>query len=471
MAGAGALPPYRGRAETEAARASWAAAWSALGAARAAARLASFAARPDAVAALAEAAEAAQTALSALGVRSRRRGGARRRRPCADPEAEQQPSCGPFHDAPSSGQDVILAGGKWEVLSGSINGDLADEPILGTDVSEYDADYACSGWDERLPAALLCEPAGHPGQPPESHGCDCTTLLDSLINVTDVSEHPVGDWDGEHVSTGAAAGQEAMTCERLEEEVSPGVPRELGPGSRPPAERPERNAVSASCGSGLGSGAGPEEIKRRARWLNDPDFHFVLGQCPVDQQAEVIEAMLGTSAARAINYPKGVDSAGCPPALQGEAGAGLQRGRGPGGRAPAERPAQGPVNASRGSGLSTGAGHGKIEKRVSWLNEVVFSANPIDCEAIAAMKCMGNGRAIKLLKELEKKGDKVWDPSGYLKKVARQTALAPPDSPASTTSAFTKPTEGQSMGTGAAVSKALRRVSWLGDSSDFPTLG
>merc|ERR1712187_238472 len=59
----------------------------------------------------------------------------------------------------------------------------------------------------------------------------------------------------------------------------------------------------------------------------------------------------------------------------------------------------------------------KIEKRVRWLNHNVFSANPIDDNALDALAQLGLD-AFSILKEAEEKADSIKNISGYLKRAA-----------------------------------------------------
>jgi len=71
----------------------------------------------------------------------------------------------------------------------------------------------------------------------------------------------------------------------------------------------------------------------------------------------------------------------------------------------------------------------KVHKRATWLSANVFTAKPIDEEAIAAMIGMGAHRAMELFKEVEEKADSIRNPSSWLKSAAAREGFAPPEAP------------------------------------------
>jgi hypothetical protein len=77
-------------------------------------------------------------------------------------------------------------------------------------------------------------------------------------------------------------------------------------------------------------------------------------------------------------------------------------------------------------GMQSVAAHSSVVKRAQWLNEKLFSAKPIDEDAVAAMVGMGRDRAMELFKELEEKSGSIKNPSGYLKAAARREGFGPP---------------------------------------------
>eukprot|EP00428_Durinskia_dybowskii_P024469 CAMPEP_0170253902 /NCGR_PEP_ID=MMETSP0116_2-20130129/26795_1 /TAXON_ID=400756 /ORGANISM="Durinskia baltica, Strain CSIRO CS-38" /LENGTH=468 /DNA_ID=CAMNT_0010504893 /DNA_START=94 /DNA_END=1500 /DNA_ORIENTATION=- len=116
--------------------------------------------------------------------------------------------------------------------------------------------------------------------------------------------------------------------------------------------------------------------------------------------------------------------------------------------------------------------HEKIRRRVAWLNARVFSANPIDDEAVGAMMGMGVYRAMDLFKEIEEKAGTLRNPSGYLKAAATREGFAPPDSAGDTRApkggGRAKPkagvqTQRSTLG-GADAGEVRARVDWLNES-------
>jgi hypothetical protein len=67
-----------------------------------------------------------------------------------------------------------------------------------------------------------------------------------------------------------------------------------------------------------------------------------------------------------------------------------------------------------------GGDYCRVVVRVQWLNEVLFSAKPIDGYAVAAMVGMGLDRAEELFMELVEKSGSIRNPSGFLKAAARR---------------------------------------------------
>jgi len=241
-------------------------------------------------------------------------------------------------------------------------------------------------------------------------------------------------------------------------------------GFGPPEQRSSVGSKGGGKSTGKGKGAsadyGLSKVEKRVKWLNSNIFR----KNPIDDQA--MEKMESLDFGRAMEIFKDVESKGDTiknpssyliSACKRE-GQGLSLAIG----SPVSAKSKGKgksnsYSSSYSSGLSTGAEYEKIEKRASWLNKFVFSANPIDSEAIAAMKGMGIGRAMELFKEIEEKSDRMWNPSGYLKKAAARDGFAPPDSSTSTRSTSrAKPnTKGQGKGAGVAVDKVQKRASWL----------
>lgn len=62
----------------------------------------------------------------------------------------------------------------------------------------------------------------------------------------------------------------------------------------------------------------------------------------------------------------------------------------------------------------------RIHRRCMWLNKRVFRENAISRSAIAALSTLGVERAMAITKELENKGTKVSNPSGYLRAAVRK---------------------------------------------------
>lgn len=128
-------------------------------------------------------------------------------------------------------------------------------------------------------------------------------------------------------------------------------------------------------------------IHKRATWLSTNVFL----NNPIDDDA--IVALAGVGITRAMELFKEVEAKGSE--LRNPSGYLVKAARG-------------------GNGGNGGNGGGRVHKRVSWLNEHVFTANPIDEDASAAIAAIDLGRAFEILKELEGKSGEVNNPSGYV---------------------------------------------------------
>jgi len=215
------------------------------------------------------------------------------------------------------------------------------------------------------------------------------------------------------------------------------------------ASRPEPPTTGPPKGKGKSTSGPSEKVRRRAVWLNNNVF----AHSPLDDDAlaalmkqDPIYALSVLkdleSKADSINHPSkfliatlktdGMLFSSGPPALVGKA-------KGKGGK-----------HASPSQSVAT-LDYERIDKRAAWLNANVFWKNPIDEEAIAAMKGMGVARAMELFSEVEEKQSNLRSASGYLKTAAKRDGFGPPDG------------FGSSDGYGPPVSsgKVQKRAAWL----------
>lgn len=142
-----------------------------------------------------------------------------------------------------------------------------------------------------------------------------------------------------------------------------------------------------------------EKVEKRATWLNKNVFK----SSPIDEEA--VAAMKGMGLQRAMELFREIEEKS--DKMRNPSGylktAAMREGFGP------------PVpEKAKGKAKNVNSDSDRVQKRATWMNNNIFVLNPIDDDAVAAMKTLEVSRAMEIFKELEAKADTIKNPGAFL---------------------------------------------------------